>query len=312
MPTPLTLIPETPYGNPIAPQWMFPDWGNSPWCESDFTYTFPLTIPVAGLQAHPLTFGRDSEFHVVQFFIYAVTQSAIDNAVEVRLVDDVGKRRVNAFVQVANLNSYVARDWVVAPGGTQRIDVRNLTGGSVNVWVVFKGRKRFQQQACAPVAPGFCQVDYVPTWARYSVAPPGFVDEPYIYQFVMWNITAPVNITVEGTPIPMDTDAPFLVRSVSVRNAVVPDGATTFAARLVDCYGDRLVLNVNPGLTSNPYALEACFAGQTLISSFARPMYPELVCPAGGVMALDLRVVATVGQTSGILYLNGVKRHRVG
>lgn len=305
-----TLLAEIPYANPLAPQWQFPDWGNSPWCESQFSYTFPLVIPTAGLIAQQLQFGYDSEFHATDWRIYAVNQDSANIAIEARLVDAEGKRRNNAYIQGQQLTGYLARDWVVKPGGVQRIDIRNLSGGELAIWVVFNGRKRFQYQQCAPLPQGFAPVTYVPLWARYSVAPPGYKDEPYTFHYEMWNVTAPFDSRVEGVPIQMDTDAPFYARTVNV-DALAVDGTTLWEARLVDAYGNRLGLNVNADTSNNPYALKDNMAGVGPVSTGGRTIYPELISPAGGVMALDLNLTVSAGTTTGRLYLHGVKRFKI-
>lgn len=296
------------YSNPCAPQWAYPDWGVSPYCESDFTYTFPLTVPITGLVNQPLAFGFDSTFAVVEWDLFAVNQDAAD-LFEVRLTDDKGKRRINNFIQVADARGFVPAPWFIAPGGVQRIDIKNLSGGEHAVWVKFRGRKRFQNVGCVAPPPGFAQIEYIPLWARYSVAPPGYEDEPYVYSFPLWDLTAPVDSLVEGVPLALDTDAGFLARSV-VMHVLNTDASTLWSARLVDPSGKRGALQINPGSSVLPYQLDLNFGGDLTIATSGRKIYPEMSCPAGSVMAVDLRLLGVNGTSTGIIRIQGVKRHK--
>lgn len=314
-----TLI-ETPYSNPLAPQWMFPAWGYSQFCESEFSYMFPLsgdavTIPAAGLMNQQLQFSWDSEFHITDWQVYGVNtaQGTVNTGIEVRLIDGNGKRRINDFIPVLQACGPVPKAWTVPPGGVQRIDFRNTTGGDVTVLIVFRGFKRFQGAACGQIPAGFQPVEYVPLWARYTMPPVGYHDEPYVFQFNAWNVTtAPFNSPLENIPFPLDTDAPFIIRSVTV-NATNSDAFTSFAVRLVTPFGNRLVLQANPGSQTQapgPYALGTNAGGTTFVPVRGRNIYPEIVCPAGSILGLDVQLNMSAGTSSGILRVNGVKRQR--
>lgn len=315
------MIAETHYSNPLAPQWAFPDWGYREYCESEFTYVFgadgdvtPLTIPAAGLFGHPLQFSRDAEFRIVDWYVWGVdtAQDTINTGLEVRLVDSTGKHRINNFIPVLQGCGFTARDWVVPPGGVQRIDVRNLTGGAVTVFITFRGFKRYQHLGC-PVPPSNARpVPYIPLWARYSAAPDGFVDEPYIYEFDAWSVAAPFNGPIEGIPLPMDTDAPFLLRSMALVAPVAPESDLVWSARLATPQGNRLVLQINPASQTLPYATGSNFAGIELVPVKGRYVYPEVACQAGSVLGLDVYVSTTATLSTGTLYLSGVKRQRKG
>lgn len=302
------MLGETPYSNPVAPQWAYPDWGVTPHCESDFTYTFPITVPTAGVSNRALQFGFDSSFHITDTYVRGLNQDAV-NSFEVRLVDDTKKRRVNNFVQVNHYNGFVPKSWVVAPGGVQRIDIRNLSGISHDVWVIFRGRKRFQNIGCVNPPAGYAPVEYTPLWARYSVAPFGFEDEPFVYSFDVWDVTAPIDRLVEGVPLALDTDAGFLARSVTM-NVTSSDANTLWAARLVDPSGRRLALQINQGSTTLPYPITTNFGGPNSVATTGRNIYPELSAPAGSVLGLDVRLVLTAGTSVGVVRIQGVKRHK--
>lgn len=307
----------TPYSNPLAPQWMYPDWGHHQYCESEFLYRFPLssapfTIPTTGLLNQQLQFSFDSEFHITTWYVYAVDpseQAQVDTDIYVRLSDTFGKRRISAFVSVVQAGGAVPADWVISPGGTPRLDFQNTSGAPIDVYVVFRGFKRFQNQGCPALPPDFHPVNYQPLWARYSMPPAGYVDEPYVFEFSAFSITAPFTGMQEGIPFPLDTDAPYYLRGVEF-NSVNSDVTTRIGARLVTPQGNRLVLNANPTSIANPYAIETNFAGTSFVPALSRAIYPEIVCPAGGVIALDVNVVCTAGTAVGTLRLNGVKRHR--
>lgn len=317
------MLHETPYSNPIAPQWMYPDWGYREYCETEFTYTFgsagastdsPLTIPAAGLFGHPLQFSRDAEFHIVDWKVWGVdtAQATVNTGLEVRLVDAAGKHRINNFVPVLQACGFVAKSWVVPAGGVQRLDVKNTTGGAVTVFITFRGFKRYQHLGC-PVPPANAQpVPYVPLWARYSSAPDGWVDEPYIYEFPVWDVTAPFAGPIDGISLPMDTDAPFLLRSVGLVSPLVAESDTNWSARLATAQGNRLVLQINPYSQALPYATGVGFGGIELVPVKGRYVYPELYCPAGSVLSLDVYVSTTTNDSTGTLYLSGVKRQRKG
>lgn len=316
--TELTLL-ETPYSNPLAPQWMFPDWGYQRNCETEFTYTFPLdgvalTVPSAGLLNQQLQFGFDSEFHITDWYVWGVNtaQATVNTSIEVRLVDGTGKRRINDFIPVLQACGPVAKSWIVPPGGVQRLDVRNLTGGDVTVFIAFRGFKRFQTRDCRTLLDGFNPIPYIPLWARYTAPPTGYVDAPFVFEFSAWNVTAAFNGVIESVPFPLDTDAPYIIRSVVV-NATNSDASTRWAARLVTPFGNRLALHANPNSqtqTPGPYAMGTNFAGTTFTPTRGRNVYPEIVCPAGSILALDVSIALTAGTSSGILRVNGVKRQK--
>lgn len=307
---------QTPYSNPLAPQWRYPDWGHHRYCESEFTYRFPLTtgpltIPTPGLMNQQLQFGFDAEFHITSWNVYGVdtAQATIDTGILVRLSDTFGKRRINGFVQVQQACGAVPADWVISPGGTPRIDFHNTIGVDVTVYVVFRGYKRFQNLGCPQLPPDYRPVPYTPLWARYSVAPAGYVDEPFVFEFSVYSLTAPVNGVLQGFPFPLDTDAPFLLRGIEF-DSVNTDPTTRIGARIVTPQGNRLVLQANPASISNPYATGTNFAGTTYTPALGRAIYPEIVCPAGSTFQVDVNAVLTGGTATGTLRLNGVKRQK--
>jgi hypothetical protein len=295
---------------------MYPDWGYHDHCETEFTYRFPIlttpyTIPAAGLMNQQLQFDFDSEFHITDWYVVGVdtAQSTINTGIHVRLSDTFGKRRISNFVSVLQACGAVPKDWVVSPGGTPRIDFANTTGGPVTVYLVFRGYKRFQNMGCPTLPREFTPVVYQPLWARYSAPPPGYKDEPFVFEFDAYSITAPFSGAVEGIPFPLDTDAPFFLRGIEF-NSTNSDPTTRIGARIVTPQSNRLVLQCNPSSIDNPYAVGTNFAGTTFTPALGRALYPELVCPAGGVLSMDVNVVCTVGTAVGKVRVNGVKRQR--
>jgi hypothetical protein len=313
------MKPEQPYSNPLCPQWQLPQWGAQSYCETEFTYTFTgagtqtLTVPAAGLNAQLLQFSNDAEFHITDWNVWGIgtPQETINTGLEVRLIDDTGKRRITNFVPVLQACGVVAADWVVGPGGVQRLDIRNTLGVSVQVVIAFRGYKRFQHLDMPPNPPGFDAVPFTPLWARYSAPPPGYVDEPYTYEFPLWNVTGPLTREVPEIPIPMDTDAPFLLRSMAVVTSVAVESTTSWAARLVTDKGTRLALNIGVVSTTIPFLTNTNFAGTVFTPTSGRYVYPELLCAAGSVPAVDLYLSVAAETFSGVLYLYGVKRHRI-
>lgn len=309
-----TYLPEIPYSNPLAPPWMFPQWGN-PWCEQEYTYTFPVVVPAAATGPSGqlrLDFDVDSEFHVVDTYIRYIDQDVINDSVLVRLTDATNKRRNSDYITVRDYNGFIPRDWIIPPGGKQRLELVSLTAADPRtVWVMFRGFKRFQYQRCAPIPAGFKPVQYVPLWARYSAPPPGFVDESYTYEFEVYNVTGPAPAQPQNATFGLDTDAPFLLRTITVESVTI-DGGAVLVLRLIDPWGNVNVLQANPASRNVPYSYIDNFAGSPFSSTFGRSVYPELICPAGSV--LGVQALVTVGATTaqGIVRCQGVKRFRQG
>jgi len=258
-----------------------------------------------------LQFGFDAEYHVTDWQVYGVdtSQASVNTGIQVRLSDTFGKRRISNFVTVQQACGAVPADWVISPGGTPRIDFHNTLGVSATVYVVFRGYKRFQNIGCPALPPDFRPVAYTPLWARYSTAPLGYVDEPFVFEFPVYALTAPQNGVIQGFPFPLDTDAPFLLRGIEF-DSTNTDAGTRIGVRIVTPQGNRLVLEANPASQANPYATGTNFAGNTFTPALGRAIYPEIVCPAGSVFAVDVNAVMTAGTATGTLRLNGVKRQK--
>lgn len=309
-----TYLPEIPYSNPLAPPWAFPQWGQ-PWCDLEYTYTFLATVPAAvdGPSAQlRLDFDVDSEFHIIDTYIQNIEQDAINDSVLVRLTDATNKRRMSDYITVRDYNGFIPRDWIVPPGGKQRLELKSLTAVTTTVvYVVFRGFKRYQYQRCAPIPQGFQPVQYIPLWARYSAPPPGFVDESYVYELEVFNVTGPVTNQPQNSTFGLDTDAPFLLRNITIESES-PDGDVYQVLRLVDPWGNLNVLQTNPASRNVPYAYFDNFGGDSIVSTLGRSVYPEIICPAGSV--LGMQALITVGATTavGTVRLQGVKRFRQG
>lgn len=114
--------------------------------------------------------------------------------------------------------------------------------------------------------------------------PEKFKDEDFIHYFDQHNTTQLNNAlslaaggTIIGIPLQLETDAPFFWRGLKI------DGPANYAVRLRDPYGNYLTDDYVPlPLGFSPDA-------PTVAGSPVIPMEPEVPCPAGSVILVDIK-----------------------
>ncbi len=168
--------------------------------------------------------------------------------------------------------------------------------------------------------------NYIPQWAA-TPTPAGFQDQAWIYEYT-FPVSDGSNYPLSNFPLPFDLDADFILRGcwVSAFESVnkFPTGSALFAL-LRDPYGNRLADDFQPFVTLGTpfnfiYGFAAEFNQETL--GAPAPFEPEIFCPAGSNMLIDLRlspgvgpgptpvVDQYVGRGGGTLIFFGVKRYR--
>jgi hypothetical protein len=141
----------------------------------------------------------------------------------------------------------------------------------------------------APLPAAYSNGDqqYRPQWVYFT--PPGFKDEPHHVPFrFAVNMDGSLN---RSLPIQLDNDADYIVRGIYFFNGPTPgvNGVSPGLMRLWDAHGNPL----SAGLS---LSLGGWANAQGLAHGF--PIEPEVACPAGSVLLVDLQLSSQAGAAS--------------
>jgi hypothetical protein len=171
-------------------------------------------------------------------------------------------------------------------------------------------------------------MSYRPLYAMYSSPPAGWRDEPFDYCFNFQFTFTPTGVTnprladLFNTPLALEGDADFYVRGMAIQIDLPPStyaggGRIDFDMRLRDPFGRPLDDGFVPFqiYATSPRGTAGGIPGAWFASPgapAATPWYPELYCPQGSVLLLDLRAQGASGgffkTYSFHMYFTGVKR----
>jgi hypothetical protein len=148
--------------------------------------------------------------------------------------------------------------------------------------------------------------------------PPGFEDVPWLYPFPLPDQGSPSIYPISHFPLAFDFDADFLLRGMwGLASSSSSNTNSSLAVRLYDAYGNRMSDDLVPFLSLATPAVNYNygFSHYGFVWSLLSPasLEPELFCPAGSAMQIDLDVLpgTPAGDSSGaMLYLFGVKRYK--
>lgn len=147
--------------------------------------------------------------------------------------------------------------------------------------------------------------------------PEGCRDEDFVYYFdgsntPLLNQDFAVGLTVLNIPLPLQQDAPFYWRGFKVENRGAGGGPATpnLFCRFRDPYlnflSEGMICAMNLGFAQNPFVFNGADYTGTPV-----PLEPEIYCPAGGLIQLDIIAPVTAGVTAfPLVTLYGVKRFK--
>lgn len=127
---------------------------------------------------------------------------------------------------------------------------------------------------------------YRPQYA-YPEPPSGWVEEDFVYYFDATNTPALAGITnnnpVLKIPLQMQADAEFRLRGVEISGNV-----GNLYLKLYDCYGNEL----GQALMEADRAYAGTENGPNPIGRLPVVFEPEIPCPAGGFLQIDMALVS--------------------
>jgi hypothetical protein len=158
--------------------------------------------------------------------------------------------------------------------------------------------------------------NYSPQWSGVP-PPPGFQDVPWVFQFD-FPASNGANYPLNNFPLPFDMDADYIVRGIWTtfgdNTGSFPSGCALLGM-LRDPWGNRLAddyqaLCLLGTPTTYAYGFQVQYQTETL--GVPAPVEPEIHCPAGSGMVIDLKLAggAAPGDGASSLFFYGVKRYR--
>ena len=127
---------------------------------------------------------------------------------------------------------------------------------------------------------------YRPQYA-YPEPPEGWAEEDFVYYFDSTNTPALAQISVNEPlskiPLPLQADAPFKLRGIQISGNV-----GNLLMRLWDAHGNALA----QPLVEADRAYGGSEQGPQPIGRLPVVFEPEIPCPAGGFLEIDLEVIS--------------------
>lgn len=127
---------------------------------------------------------------------------------------------------------------------------------------------------------------YRPQYA-YPEPPPGWAEEDFVYYFDSTNTPALAGLTANNPvlkiPLQMQADAEFRLRGIQISGNV-----GNLYIRLYDAYGGELA----QALAEADRMYAGTENGPNPIGRLPVPFEPEIPCPAGGFLLIDLVLVS--------------------
>ena len=129
-------------------------------------------------------------------------------------------------------------------------------------------------------------MSYRPQYA-YPEPPEGFVEEDFVYYFDQTNVPVlgliPLNQPLSRIALQLESDAPFKLRGIQVSGNV-----PNMLMRLYDCYDNQL----SQVLVEADRAYSGTENGPAPVGRLPVVFEPEIPCPAGAVLMIDLELVS--------------------
>lgn len=277
------------FSNPLAPAWRLPSF-EAKFVNYRWTYGGTFAIPAGSLvQNNQIDINGGSDF-ICRELAFQINADQPAGSIRVRFKDPTGKRMSADLLTTEELEGPVAIDWFCPRSQPVLVDIQNPSGHAAVVQVILKGIEIFQPLGVNRCMPGFEPERYTPLFDMYSIPAPGWHDEPFDYYF---ELPVAASARRQGTPMKMDGDADFFWRGVGGYSA---DEGRQYL-RWIDPFGNYL---------SNAYVAEENELG---VAPYARPMLPEVCCPAYSVLSADQVAMAAAAAQANVV-LRGVKRFR--
>lgn len=278
--------------NPLAQAFRLPSF-EFPYAAIRYTRDKTFTVGAgAGVYSQQIQLDRDADMLIneLAFGIGAANPGTIT----ARFKTNDGKRMSYDLIPVEELSGPLFPPMLMDAGTNLYVDLFNSGAGSIDVQVLLKGWRQYQPVTPQPCVQGFVPEEYLPLWQRYSAAPEGWHDEPYVYPFIL---TCASGAQKLKQPLPMDDDAVFLWRGISGIDALGGGGGLQKFI-FWDAWGNPL---------SSDFVVQANELGP---GGICRPIYPEVVCPASSVPQVDQAEYTGGGDAETRVSLVGVKRFR--
>lgn len=278
------------YSNPYAPPWRLPNF-EAKYVNYRWTYAQTFAIPAHSLvQNNQISINGGSDF-VCRELAFQINAAVPAAAIRVRFKDPNGKRLSADLLTTEELEGPIAIDLFCPRSTNVLIDIQNLGGIDAVVQVIMKGIEIFQPLGINDCMVGYEPERYVPLYDMYSVPAKGWHDEPFDYYFELPNTALG---QLRSVPLTMDGDADFFWRGIGGYDA--GDGGLQYL-RFMDAFGNYL---------DNDFIQQENALGA---APYARPILPEVCCPAYSVISVDQIEYAGEDAQANIV-LRGVKRFR--
>lgn len=291
------LILPVPYSNLMAPPWRLPNFETRQ-VPLRWSYGGTFTVPALSLVSNvsiPMNGDSDFECRELAFNVATIPGGTVTTpgAIRVRFKNSMGKRLSSDLLDVESLEGPLPISMILPRANKFYIDIQNLDSSDLSVQVILKGVELFEPLGINRCMPGFEPEEYIPMYDFYSTPPRGWHDEPFDYYFPLTVLRG----ARKTTPLPMDPDADFYWRGISGYDKANNTALQTL--RFVDAFGNQL---------SQTYVTQGNALGT---APYARPMYPEVCCPAHSVLTVDQVEYANGAFDAELrLAMRGVKRFR--
>jgi len=119
-------------------------------------------------------------------------------------------------------------------------------------------------------------------------------------------------LTLRNIPLVLEQDAPFFWRGIKVDYIVGPGGGPAIpdlAVKFQDCYQNDLSDGLIP-VTQYAYPSNPVHFNSADYTGAPTPLDPEIYCPPGGYILLDLQAPVLTNPAFVIVTLYGVKRFK--
>jgi len=289
------LILPVPYSNPYAQPWRLPNF-ETPYVPLRWTYGGTFTVAAGTTvfnQAIPINGNADFWARELAFYVATIPGGTAPNAgsITVRFKDSLGKRWMPDMLTIEELEGPMPISQRCLRTTQILVDIANTDAVDYNVQVILKGIEEFEPLGINRCMPGFDPERYIPLYDMYSIPPEGWHDEPFDYWF---DIDATAGQRLQ-TLLPMEGDADFYWRGIT---GYANGAAGRQTLRFIDAWQNQLSQN---------FVVQANVLGT---APYARPIYPEVCCPAYSVLAVDQVEYLGAAASSISMAFRGVKRFR--